>query len=99
MPTITRHLINTDAMQMIDTYEDSLMLYIRQQNDLSQAELFILEEQDSEPMLKSIMVLTAEQSIPLSNLNLFNFLGTMNYRNDPSTYIVFEITGTDIYEL
>ena len=96
MPTITRHLINSDAMQMIETYSDSMMLYVRQQNDLSQPELFIMEEQTSIPVLKSIMVLTAEQSIPITNLNLMNFLGTFSFRNDPSNYLVFEITDEDI---
>lgn len=91
MLIINRNLINTDAMQMIETYSDSMMLYIRQQNDLSAPELYILEDQDSEPAFRSIMVLTVEQSIPITNLNQVNFIGTFSFRNDPTIYLVFEI--------
>ena len=93
MPIITRHLINSDSMQMIETYSDSMMLYIRQENYLSVPELYILENQDSEPILKSIIVLTVEQSIPITNLNQMNFLGTFSFRNDSNTYLVFEIVN------
>lgn len=98
MPEITRKLITSETMQVIETYEDSQFLMVRQQNDLSQPELYVLEEMRSAPRLKTIMVITAEQSIPLSSTALSHFLGTFKMRGNPDTFCVFEIDGVDIYE-
>lgn len=98
MPEISRKLITSETMQVIETYEDSQFLMVRQQNDLSQPELYVLEEMKSAPRLKTIMVITAEQSIPLSSTALSDFLGTFKMRGNPDTFCVFEIDGVDIYE-
>lgn len=91
MSKIIRHIITDDYMQMIPTRSDSIFLNIKQQNLLSPAELYILQDDSSPEVLKPILVLTQKQSIGIEDPDLLEFIGTFNKKGCDDLFMVFEL--------
>jgi len=91
MPEIKRHLITTDYMQMIPTRKVSTFLNIRQENHLSQPELYLVEDDSTPEVLKPIMVLTQNQSIAVESPDMIDFIGTFTEKSNKDVFMVFEL--------
>ena len=91
MPEIIRHQITDQYMQMIPTRKVSTFLNVRQENIVSQPELYIIEDDTSPEILKTIMVLTHNQSIALEDTERLEFIGTFTKKDNKDVFVVFEL--------
>ena len=91
MPEIKLHLITTYYMQMIPTIKVSTFLNIRQENHLSQPELYLVEDDSTPEVLKPIMVLAENQSIAVESPDMIEFIGTFTEKSNKDVFMVFEL--------
>ena len=91
MTEIIRHQITDEYMQMIPTRKSSTFLNVRQENYVSQPELYIIEDDTSAEVLKTIMVLNHNQSIALEDTERLEFIGTFTKKNNIDLFVVFEL--------
>lgn len=76
---------------MIPTRKVSTFLNIRQENHLSQPELYLVEDDSTPEVLKPIMVLTHNQSIAVESPDMIDFIGTFTEKSNKDVFMVFEL--------
>jgi hypothetical protein len=91
MTEIIRHQITDEYMQMIPTRKVSTFLNVRQENHVSQPELYIIEDDTSPEVLKTIMVLGHKECIALEDTEQLEFIGTFINGDNIDLFVVFEL--------
>ena len=92
MLIISKYLLGTKSVESIVTREEHKILYVRIENEVSDPEIYILENVNSKEIIKEILIV--EDNVQLNyNLNSLHFINVFEFRKGFHKFFVFEFSN------
>lgn len=98
MLIISKYLLGTKSIETIKTREEHKILYIRLENEVSDPEIYILENTDTDEITKNILIV--EDNVQLNyHIEDLKFINVFEFRKGLHKFFVFELLNNDIVSL
>lgn len=98
MLIISKYLLGTKSIETIKTREEHKILYIRLENEVSDPEIYILENIDTDEITKNILIV--EDNVQLNyHIDDLKFINVFEFRKGLHKFFVFELLNNDIVSL
>ena len=98
MLIISKYLLGTKSIETIKTREEHKILNIRLENEVSDPEIYILENTDTKEITKSILIV--EDNVQLNyHIEDLKFINVFEFRKGLHKFFVFELLNNDIINL
>lgn len=92
MLIISKYLLSTKSVVSIITREEHRILYARLENELSDPEIYVLENINTKEITKNILII--EDNVQLNyNMDSLNFINTFEFRKGLHKFFVFEFNS------
>lgn len=98
MLIISKYLLGTKSIETIKTREEHKILNIRLENEVSDPEIYILENTDTNEITKNILIV--EDNVQLNyHIEDLKFINLFEFRKGLHKFFVFELLNNDVINL